>query len=132
MGLLQVQTMAAEARKAAVAQLQHQVEACQVRAVKQCATALEARWPHEMPQDPQQWAAELVQTYEECKAEDSLASYAQDQVKCISDQHMIFISSHACQNFFVDSDSVCFCMWHLVNTYLLLLCAIWRRCSVQL
>ena len=79
--------MAAEARKAAVAQLQHQVEACQARAVKQCAIALEARWIHEMPQDPQQWAAELVQTYEGCKAQDSLASYAQDQVKCKSGQY---------------------------------------------
>ena len=74
--------MAAEARKAAVAQLQHQVEACQHRAVKQCAIALEADWTHEMPQDPQQWATNLVRAYEECKAEDSLASYAQDQVRC--------------------------------------------------
>lgn len=92
-----MQTMAAEARKAAVVQLQHQVEACQVRAVKQCATALEARWTYEMPQDPQQWAADLLQTYEECKAEDSLASYTQDQVRCNHGQHVMYNLGNACQ-----------------------------------
>lgn len=76
----QVQTAAAEAKKAAVAQLHQQVQSCQAKAVKQCEAALSPGWADGLPADPQLWAGSLMQRYEECKAEDSLASFAQEQV----------------------------------------------------
>lgn len=77
---LQVQTTAAEAKSAAVAQLRQHVEACQLKAVRHCEGALRAGWADGLPAAPQQWADGLLSKYEACKAEDSLASHAQDQV----------------------------------------------------
>ena len=78
----QVQTTAADAKSAAVAQLHHNVDACRLKAVERCRAALSAGWADGLPRwaDPQQWADSLLQRYQDCKAEDSLASSAQEQV----------------------------------------------------
>ena len=77
---MQVQTTAAEAKKAAVAQLHQHVDTYQLKAVRQCKAALQTGWTDGLPVDPQQWADGLLQRYQACKAEDSLASSAQEQV----------------------------------------------------
>ena len=77
-----MQTLAAEVKGAAVAQLHHHVDACRLKAVEQCEAALRAGWADGLPGwgEPQQWADGLLQRYQDCKAEDSLASSAQEQV----------------------------------------------------